>query len=105
MSPKLLLLGQKQNVTKGFLPRPSLQGRDEREQGPPGGQGDLLLPSGQSPVGPSPRLQVLWETYRGLGYSGSCPASGDPVECSQVTSLDTCLVGGSLYQAKGFPPE
>lgn len=69
MSPKLLLLGQKQNVTKGFLPRPSLQGRDEREQGPPGGQGDLLLPSGQSPVpqssasgslGNLQRVGVLW---------------------------------------------
>lgn len=89
MSPKLLLLGQKQNVTKGFLPRPSLQGREEWEQGPAEGQGDLLLPSGQSPVGPSPRLHVIWETYRGLGYSG------DTVECSQVT----CLVRGSLYQA------
>lgn len=95
MSPKLLLLGQKQNVTKGFLSRPSLQGREEREQGPAEGQGDLLLPSGQSPVGPSPRLQVFWETYRGLGYSRSCPASGDTVECSQVT----CSVRGSLYQA------
>lgn len=60
MSPKLLLLGQKQNVTKGFLSRPSLQGREEWEHGPAEGQGDLLLPP----------ASLLWAPVLGFRFSG-----------------------------------